>query len=68
MAKKQEIINLKNKNITYEENSISYQVLNLRKPKMTVELASFSNNTFLENKIIPFAHLPKRIKLIVKPN
>ncbi len=68
MAKKQELINFKNKNITFEENSITYQVLNLRKPKMIVELASFSKNSFIKNKIIPFAHLPKNIKILVKPN
>lgn len=68
MAKKQEIINFKSQNITYEEKQIKYQVLNLRKPKMVVELASYSNDKFIENKIIPFAHLPKSIKAIVKPN
>lgn len=68
MAKKKEIISLKSNNITYEENLIKYQVLNLRKPKMLVEVAAYKNDKFIENKIIPFAHLPKSIKAIVKPN
>lgn len=68
MAKKTEIISFKNKNITYTQDNQMIKVLSLKKPKMVVELACFEHDKFIENKVIPFAHLPKNIKSIINPN
>ncbi len=67
MAKKSEIINFSKQNITYNDNNIIYKVLHLKKPQMTVELEFIQENK-KEKKIIPFAHLPKKIKQQVKSN
>ncbi len=67
MAKKKKIVDLKPMNISYKENDITYKLTYLKKSNMTVELASYKEDKFIENKEIPFAHLPKSIKLLVKP-
>ncbi|WP_375723885.1 hypothetical protein LXN10_15480 [Arcobacter sp. KX21116] len=68
MAKKKEIIDFKNKNITYTLEGITYKVLLLNKASMNVELSCFEKGKFTQNKTIPFAHLPKSIKSLIKPN
>lgn len=39
MAKKKEIIDFRNKNITYSQDGIEYKVLFLKKASMTVEIS-----------------------------
>ncbi|MGB7402191.1 MAG: hypothetical protein WA916_06405 [Arcobacter sp.] len=68
MAKKKEIIDFRNKNITYTIECVQYKVLLLNKANMNVELSCFENEKFTQNKTIPFAHLPKSIKSLIKPN
>jgi len=67
MAKKKEIIDFRNKNITYTQDGIEYKVLFLKKANMTVEI-SFIEKEKVQNKTLPFAHLPKAIKSLIKPN
>lgn len=68
MAKKKEIIDFRNKDITYTKEGIKYKVLSLKRANMTVELSAMQKEKNLQNTIIPFAHLPKAIKTLVKPN
>lgn len=68
MARKKEMIDFRNKNITYNQEGVEYKVLSLKKTNMTVELSCIQKEKNLQNKIIPFAHLPKAIKTLVKPN
>lgn len=67
MAKKKKIIDLKSSNINYLENSLTHKVNNLRTSSMTVDISVYNKEVFVENKTIPFAHLPKAIKQMVKP-
>ncbi len=68
MAKKKEIIDFRNKNITYTLEGITYKVLFLNKANMNVELSCFEKDKFTQNKTLPFAHLPKSVKSLIKPN
>jgi hypothetical protein len=68
MAKKKEIIDFRNKNITYTLEGVKYKVLFLNKANMNVELSCYENEKLTQNKTLPFAHLPKAIKSLVKPN
>lgn len=68
MAKKKEIVDFRNKNITYTQDGVEYKVLFLKKANMTVELSYFGKEKIKQNKTLPFAHLPKAIKSLVKPN
>ena len=68
MAKKKKIINLKSLGIKYEENNTTYKLNYLNKSNMTVDMDCYKSEKFIENKSIAFAHLPKSIKLLVKPS
>jgi len=67
LAKKKKFIDVKSMNIKYEERNLTLQVLFLNTQSMTVDLNVYDKDTFIENKTIPFAHLPKNIKKLVKP-
>lgn len=68
MAKKKEIIDFRNKNITFTQDGVEYKVLFLKKANMTVEISSIEKEKEIQVKTLPFAHLPKAIKSLVKPN
>lgn len=68
MAKKKEIIDFRNKNINFTSEGETCQVLFLKKANMTVELTCYEKEKSKYNKTIPFAHLPKAIKSLIKPN
>lgn len=65
MAKKKEIIDFRNKNIEFDIEGEKYKLLCFKKANMTVELILIEKE---KSKIIPFAHLPKSIKSLIKPN
>jgi len=66
MAKKP-IIDLKSKNITYEQNNQTIKLLSFKKSNMTLDIAIFEGGEFIKNSNIVFAHLPKNIKSLIKP-
>lgn len=68
MAKKKEFIDFRSKNITFDFEGENFKVLSLKTSNMTVELQCFEKENKTSNKTIPFAHLPKSIKSLVKPN
>lgn len=67
MAKKKENIDLRAKNIYFSMQNEEYKVLRFYQSKMTLDVISTSTeNEGIKN--IPFAHVPKEIKKIIKPN
>lgn len=66
MAKKP-VIDLKNKNITYQDKNQTIKLLTFKKSNMTLDIAIYENGEFIKNSNIVFAHLPKSIKSIIKP-
>jgi len=67
MAKKQENQDLRQKNIRFQIQNEEYQAIRFYPSKMTLDILSL--NTKGEGiKNIPFAHIPKEIKKIIKPN
>ena len=66
MAKKP-FIDLKSHNITYEINNQTIKLLSFRRSNMTLEISIFENGEYIKNSTIVFAHLPKKIKSIIKP-
>jgi len=67
MAKKKKIIDLKNQNISYKENDLTYKLINFKVDIQKLEVAVYKEDMFMENKIIAFAHIPKTIKNKIKP-
>ena len=66
MAKKP-IIDLKTKNITYQERDKTIKLLSFRKSNMTLDVAIYENGEYIKDDNIVFAHLPKSVKSIIKP-
>ena len=69
MAKKKKSIEMSNKNITFMLERTSYKLIRYYPTAMTLDVMVYDENgqkQGLQN--IPFAHIPKEIKKIVKPN
>ena len=68
MAKKKKICDLSKKNIEYVQDNINYKISHFNPEYMTVHVIKFEGNEKQEIVDMPFAHLPKAIKKIIKPN
>lgn len=68
MAKKIKSIELSNKKISFILENISYDVIRFFPAKMTVDVMVSQNGIKDGIRNIPFAHLPREIKKIIKPN
>ena len=68
MAKKKAIVDLRKKNITFTLENVLYKVLVFNPNTMTLDVLIEDNSEKKEMKNFPFAHAPKEIKKIIKPN
>ncbi|MFA5455666.1 MAG: hypothetical protein WC272_10150 [Sulfurimonas sp.] len=68
MAKEKKSIELSDKKISFNLERASYNVIRFFPTKMTVDVMVFEDGIKEGVKTIPFAHLPKEIKKIIKPN
>lgn len=66
MAKHKKSIELQNLSFAHERNF--YTVLRFFPLKMSVDVMVYEDGVKAGVKNIPFAHLPKEIKKIIKPN
>lgn len=66
MAKQKKSIDLEN--ISFSQGRDSYTLLRFFPQKMGVDVMVYEDGAKAGVKNIPFAHLPKEIKKIVKPN
>ena len=67
MAKRKETIDLRPKNLHFILQNIEYKLLRFCPDKMTIQLQSTTQREDAINEI-PFAHLSKDLKKIIKPN
>ncbi len=68
MAKDKKSIELLENKISFNLERNSYSVIRFFPTKMTVDVMVFENGVKQGIKTLPFAHLPKEIKKIIKPN
>ncbi len=68
MAKNKKSIELSDKKISFTSKRTLYNIIRFFPAKMTVDVMVFENGVKEGMKNIPFAHLPKEIKKIIKPN
>lgn len=69
MAKKKKSVELSNKKITFMIERTSYKVIRYYPTAMSLDvMVEDENGEKLGMQNIPFAHLPKEIKKLVKPN
>ncbi len=68
MTKNKKSIELMNSKISFTLERNLYNVIRFFPTKMTVDVMIFEDGVKEGIKTIPFAHLPKEIKKIIKPN
>ena len=66
--KAKKTVELKDKNITFEIEKISYKVIRFYPTRMTLDVIVYENGERQGMQNIPFAHLPKNAKKIIKAN
>jgi len=68
VAKKKRLLNLKADNIEFTLNNVCYKLESFNPNSMTLTLLRLEAEEATTVRDFPFAHLPKEIKKIVKPN
>jgi hypothetical protein len=68
MAKKKQPINLKKLQLSFEEKGVLYKLLEFKPSSMTIDVQRYENSILIDTFNIPFAHLPKKLKKIIKSN
>ncbi len=68
MAKKKKSIELSDKKISFEMQKTLYKVIRFFPSQMTLDVMVFEEGEKIGMRNIPFAHIPKDIKKIIKAN
>ncbi len=69
MAKKKKSLELSDKKISFEIKRVVYRVIRFYPSTMSVDAMVIDENGERKGmQNIPFAHIPKEIKKIIKPN
>ncbi len=69
MAKKKKSIELSAQNIKFQIEKLSYKAIRFYPSQMTVDvMVHAEDGTKAGMQNIPFAHIPKEIKKLIKPN
>ncbi len=69
MAKKKKSVELSAHNIKFQIEKLSYKAIRFYPSQMTVDVMVYAeDNTKQGMQNIPFAHLPKEIKKLIKSN
>lgn len=66
MAKKIKSVELSEQNITFVKETLEYKVIRFHPASMTVDVKELGEKKGLQQ--FAFAHLPKTIKQLIKPN
>ena len=68
MAKDKKSVELSEKKIAFEIKKVSYKVIRFYPSQMVVDVMVVDDGVKLGMQTLPFAHMPKEIKKIIKPN
>lgn len=68
MAKKKKSVELSDRKISFEMQKTLYRVIRFFPSRMTIDVMVFENGEKLGMRNIPFAHIPKEIKKMIKAN
>jgi len=66
MAKKKPVLNFSSKNITFSEKERHFKIISFNQEHMTV-LCTVTVEGKKDKIELPFAHLPKNIKALLRP-
>jgi len=59
---------LRNKNIEFQIDNVTYKAIRFYQAKMTVDVIEVNSDDKKGIKNIPFAYIPKASKKLIKPN
>jgi len=68
VAKKKKSIELTQKKLSFVDKGITYKLIRFKPENMTVDVVRYEGEKRLDSFNIPFAHLPRELKKIVKPS
>lgn len=68
MAKKKKSVELSSENITFNIETNQYKVIRFYPSRMTLDVMKFEDGKKAGVTELPFAHLPKETKKLIKPN
>jgi len=68
VKEKKKTVELTNQKITFEIEKLSYKVIRFYPTRMTLDVNVFENGEKQGMQNIPFAHLPKEAKKLIKAN
>lgn len=66
--KKQKSVELSTQNISFKEKNTEYKVIRYYPAKMTLDVMVFESGLKSGMQELPFAHLPRELKKLIKPN
>ena len=66
--KSKKSVELSDQKISFEIEKVSYKVIRFFPTKMTLDVMVFENGEKQGMRNIPFAHLPKSVKQLIKAN
>ena len=67
MAKKKPAVEFSAKNVLFVLDQVEYKVILFKEEQMTVDCIIEQDNGKKKSVNLPFAHLPKNIKQVLKP-
>jgi len=68
MAKKKKSVELSEQKITFNILKVSYKIIRYYPTSMELDVMVYEEDVKIGMQKIAFAHLPKEIKKIIKPN
>lgn len=66
--KKQKSVELSNQNISFKEKDRTYNIIRFYPSKMTLDVMIYEGSEKVGIQELPFAHLPREVKKLIKPN
>jgi hypothetical protein len=68
MAKNKKSVELSDKKISFEIEKVLYKAIRFFPTQMSLDVMAFEDGVKLGMRNIPFAHLPKEAKKLIKAN
>ncbi len=60
--KKQLLVDLRNMNLSFEENNQTIKLINFKTKILSLDTEIYENNQFIAKREMVYAHLPKKLK------
>jgi hypothetical protein len=65
---KKSTIDLSKENLFFEERNQTIKLLSFKTETMNLNIAIYEKDKFIKNSTMVFAHLPKKLKVLLNPS